>query len=529
MIRYTCPCSNVTIEAAEDASPTDNQQNLEKVQTFLDTNENTAETKEVLASFLACESYIQTKRLNSKNELDSFDSHLNAKYPLLIGTASKKYEENSTLLKVNKCLICDALTHIEFVQESAVTAADSQQSDTTKKSVLENRHFSDRTSSHSAPNTISKNLNTSTIYYHSLLINSKLMILHYDNDKLTSSDSYSSVYDILVDDKKATVISSEAFGDLKLKINEVPIFEQRRFLNQINEKYTLSHTTSTKEEVLKQKFENLVNCLLNNESTNTSSANSNNAGQNQSSTASSGIQLANRIQPPNSEQRKARRKNDENLLSSSVFGMEEIDESEDEGKFLSDRDSQDEDEDANQSEHGQKSVLKKRNSNIRDSDTGSAIAATKNIISRQQSFPHKAQVANQYSCSLPRDIPVMTVRQSMARTYHKDYDGSNNENYFNPSKEQQNPAQMVSGSYKQPTAFQNYNFSMSNDDDDIFEDDATSNQQENFDIDEEDTRNMGQAISTLAMSIVVKDGRELFGGVPSRRVPINSISKSCYE
>lgn len=69
--------------------------------------------------------------------------------------------------------------------------------------------------------------------------------------------------------------------------------------------------------------------------------------------------------------------------------MEEIDESEDEGKFLSDRDSQDEDEDANQSEHGQKSVLKKRNSNIRDSDTGSAIAATKNIISRQQPFPSK--------------------------------------------------------------------------------------------------------------------------------------------
>lgn len=128
----------------------------------------------------------------------------------------------------------------------------------------------------------------------------------------------------------------------------------------------------------------------------------------------------------------------------------------------------------------------------------------------------------------------MTVRQSMAKTYHKDHDSINNENYFNQSKEQQhtNPAQMVSGSYKQQpmSAFQNYNFSASNDDDDIFgDDDAAGNQQEDFDIDEEDNRNMGEAISTLASSIVVKDGRELFGGVPSRRVPINSISKSCYE
>ena len=54
--------------------------------------------------------------------------------------------------------------------------------------------------------------------------------------------------------------------ELNLKINEVPIFEQRRFLNQISEKYTLSHTTSAKENVLRQKFETLVNCLLNNES-----------------------------------------------------------------------------------------------------------------------------------------------------------------------------------------------------------------------------------------------------------------------
>ncbi|CAF0713131.1 unnamed protein product [Brachionus calyciflorus] len=39
---------------------------------------------------------------------------------------------------------------------------------------------------------------------------------------------------------------------------------------------------------------------------------------------------------------------------------------------------------------------------------------------------------------------------------------------------------------------------------------------------------MRLAISNLASSIVAKDGRELFGGVPSRRIPINSISQSFF-
>lgn len=38
---------------------------------------------------------------------------------------------------------------------------------------------------------------------------------------------------------------------------------------------------------------------------------------------------------------------------------------------------------------------------------------------------------------------------------------------------------------------------------------------------------LGHAIAQLASSIVQKDGTELFGDRPSRRIPINSISKSC--
>ncbi len=144
-------------------------------------------------------------------------------------------------------------------------------------------------------------------------------------------------------------------------------------------------------------------------------------------------------------------------------------------------------------------------------------------------FTDNKILANQYSCSLPRDIPVMSARQTLAKTYHKDYEITNNENYFNPDKEQQrSQTQLVTNSYKQVNTYLSYNFSTSNDDDDIFEGDQHTNHDQNFDIDQ-DTSNMGQAISSLASSIVIKDGRELFGGVPSRRVPINSISKSCYE
>jgi len=77
MIRYSCPCSNVTIEALEanTADDTDNQY-FEKVQNFFDTNENTKNIKEVFVDFLNNESYLKTNILKSKIEFDSADSHL---------------------------------------------------------------------------------------------------------------------------------------------------------------------------------------------------------------------------------------------------------------------------------------------------------------------------------------------------------------------------------------------------------------------------------------------------------------------
>ncbi len=52
------------------------------------------------------------------------------------------------------------------------------------------------------------------------------------------------------------------------------------------------------------------------------------------------------------------------------------------------------------------------------------------------------------------------------------------------------------------------------------------NQDEN---DLDDNPNLGVAFAQLASSIVYKDGTELFGDRPSRRIPINSISKSCFD
>ena len=120
-----------------------------------------------------------------------------------------------------------------------------------------------------------------------------------------------------------------------------------------------------------------------------------------------------------------------------------------------------------------------------------------------------------YSCSLPREIPALLHNLNRK----KDYNGADKSNQKNINDENR----LL-------------------DDDDIFENKFLENQDEDeqddvYDDDDDDddngdneskTKNMGQAISDLASSIVEKDGRELFGGVPSRRVPINSISQSFF-
>ena len=114
-----------------------------------------------------------------------------------------------------------------------------------------------------------------------------------------------------------------------------------------------------------------------------------------------------------------------------------------------------------------------------------------------------------YSCSLPREIPALLLinRNNIAKKDHQK-NAVNDENRIADVDDD---------------TFENEFLQNNNDDydDDVYEEaDAEDDNLAN--------KNMGQAISDLASSIVEKDGRELFGGVPSRRVPINSISQSFF-
>lgn len=85
-----------------------------------------------------------------------------------------------------------------------------------------------------------------------------------------------------------------------------------------------------------------------------------------------GLHLANKIRykATGAEQRK---KYDESALSSSVFEMEEIDEFQEDDKFLSEQDSQDElnsQDELENKQQFQRSILKKRNSNIGETEHG---------------------------------------------------------------------------------------------------------------------------------------------------------------
>lgn len=528
MSRYTCRCNNITLEFTKsDNENSDNKDTrdsyLNQIQTNLeDRNDLSKDLIDLLkTNFLSNESNFETNLFNSEVKLKSFDSQLKIKYPLLIGVLEKTF--NEATLKFTKCMICNVLTHCDYIQKQLTNKMTSSE----KKSILENKHFSDKSLSYST--NLPKSSDTTSQYSVSTHVNNKNMILNADNEKITHSDNYSSVYDIILDDFNETSLASSAFNDLVININQVPIFEQRRFLNQIQEKFQIpSHVNQAKEEALKNKLETLVKFLTNTDD----NYNKNNKTNEQSSNSAPVQLLAEKIVLKDQFKKKPK-KYDESALSSSVFEMEEIDDFDNEDKFLdNDQDSQDESDDPDKQEV-EKSILKKRNSNISDSEfrndmnrLSAKLNFSKNPINRAE------QLSSQYSCSLPRDIPVMMNHhvKNIAKTYK---DNDNNENFFNPVKEQhKHHKKLITNSFKQPNNFLNYNFNTSNDvegDDDLFEEDADQDNQENFELEEEDTTNMGHAISSLASSIVIKDGRELFGGVPSRRVPINSISKSCFE
>ena len=115
-----------------------------------------------------------------------------------------------------------------------------------------------------------------------------------------------------------------------------------------------------------------------------------------------------------------------------------------------------------------------------------------------------------YSCSLPREIPALLQHLNKSRNSTSNrVNGRQSVRDENSIEEDLFESNFLQGKHEYDN------------EDEVFGDHQRRS-------DESNTADMGRAISDLASSIVEKDGRELFGGVPSRRVPINSISQSFF-
>ncbi len=128
-----------------------------------------------------------------------------------------------------------------------------------------------------------------------------------------------------------------------------------------------------------------------------------------------------------------------------------------------------------------------------------------------------------YSCSLPREIPALMHNHFSNRNHSRNALITDNNNQNNVNDENKIDEDLFESNY-----LQGKNEEVDDEDDNSDDDDDDEVYGKEKKSDEIKTKNMGQAISDLASSIVEKDGRELFGGVPSRRVPINSISQSFF-
>ena len=149
---------------------------------------------------------------------------------------------------------------------------------------------------------------------------------------------------------------------------------------------------------------------------------------------------------------------------------------------------------------------------------------------------------NKYSCSLPREIPMTAMAVATAPTAVAAAPGGSRlldprresvKNYDMPLAENEENEESAAATPALASSVSRGNGDSSSSDNGggwvpSREANALVDEDDDDDDDEHGTKDMGRAISALASSIVAKDGRELFGGVPSRRVPINSISQSYF-
>lgn len=208
------------------------------------------------------------------------------------------------------------------------------------------------------------------------------------------------------------------------------------------------------------------------------------------------------------------------------------------------------------------SILKKRNSNVGaiggklGGDSPIAVD-DKMAITRQISIGKKTKsgMLAKYSFSLPRDIPFMGGGGHRLTTLPINKIPQGGDDSEDDENVQSSSSSIMRGGGKlsmmaggkentltETGGHEDLSFMIN---DSVNMNDSDGDEEEDDDDDDDELfkigggrgdkhagvelQNMGQAISNLASSIVQKDGRELFGGVPSRRIPINSISKSCLD
>jgi hypothetical protein len=170
-----------------------------------------------------------------------------------------------------------------------------------------------------------------------------------------------------------------------------------------------------------------------------------------------------------------------------------------------------------------KTVLNDITSNI----SFNPLSAVEIIQSQQSNAKTTLGNTRNYSCSLPRNIPNYRMRsyQTGNMSFSKSSEDDDLDEYSSNKKDlkknKANKRQKQQSSLSTNQAFDELL-------DEIESGDEETKANKPVNMDNVDENDIGKAISHLASSIVAKDGRELFGGLPNRRVPITSISQSYF-
>lgn len=132
-----------------------------------------------------------------------------------------------------------------------------------------------------------------------------------------------------------------------------------------------------------------------------------------------------------------------------------------------------------------------------------------------------------YSCSLPRNIPNYRMRSYQTGNMSFSKSSEDDDLDESSSKKKDLKKNKAIKRQKQQSSL-NTNQAFDELLDEIESGDEETKTNKPVNIEDMDENDIGKAISHLASSIVAKDGRELFGGLPNRRVPITSISQSYF-